>query len=213
VSTGSVGGTGASGRAMCAAQGGAFEWRFAMVVLLFLGIIVVLVFIAIGIYNSLVVLKKRCDSGWAQIDVQLKRRYDLIPNLVETVKGYLTHEREVLENVTKARQQAIDVSGVKAQAQAENVLTGALRQLFAVAESYPNLKANENMLALQEELSSTENKISFARQHYNDVVLDYNTRIAQVPANIFATLFNFKAREFFEVEEAAERQAPKVSFK
>ncbi|MGD1049329.1 MAG: LemA family protein, partial [Candidatus Krumholzibacteriaceae bacterium] len=109
-------------------------------------LVVVLIFIVIGLYNSLVVLKKRCDSGWSQIDVQLKRRYDLIPNLVETVKGYLTHEREVLENVTKARQQAIDVSGVKAQAQAENVLTGALRQLFAVAESYPNLKANENML-------------------------------------------------------------------
>jgi LemA protein len=176
-------------------------------------ILAVIVFMAIGMYNSLVTLKKRCDSGWAQIDVQLKRRYDLIPNLVETAKGYIAHERETLEAVTKARQQAIDVSGVKAQAQAENVLTGALRQLFAVAENYPNLKANENMLALQEELSSTENKISFARQHYNDVVLDYNTRIAQVPANLFATLFNFSPREFFEVEAAAEREAPKVSFK
>jgi len=175
-------------------------------------IVVVLFFVAIGIFNNLVVLRKRCDNGWAQIDVQLKRRYDLIPNLVETVKGYLKHEREVLENVTKARQQAIDVTGVKAQAQAENVLTGALRQLFAVAESYPDLKANQNMLALQEELASTENKISFSRQHYNDVVLEYNTRIEQVPANIFASLFNFKAREFFEVAEEAEKKAPKVSF-
>jgi LemA protein len=180
--------------------------------LILLVIIVVLVLIGIGIFNNLVVLKKRCDSGWAQIDVQLKRRYDLIPNLVETAKGYLKHEREVLENVTKARQQAIDVSGVKAQAQAENMLTGALRQLFAVAESYPDLKANQNMLALQEELSSTENKIAFARQHYNEVVLDYNTRIAQVPANIFATMFNFKSRDFFEIEEPAEKQPPKVSF-
>jgi LemA protein len=175
-------------------------------------VVVILIFIAIGIFNNLIALRKRCDGGWAQIDVQLKRRYDLIPNLVETAKGYLKHEREVLENVTKARQQAIDVSGVKAQAQAENVLTGALRQLFAVAENYPNLKANENMLALQEELTSTENKISFARQHYNDVVLDYNTRIAQVPANVFATMFDFKPREFFEVEEEAEKKAPKVSF-
>ncbi|MDD4857219.1 MAG: LemA family protein [Candidatus Krumholzibacteria bacterium] len=180
--------------------------------LIILIVVVVLVVIAIGIFNSLVMLKKRCDAGWAQIDVQLKRRYDLIPNLIETVKGYLKHEREVLENVTKARQQAIDVTGVQAQAQAENALTGALRQLFAVAENYPNLKANENMLALQEELASTENKISFARQHYNDVALEYNTRIAQVPANIFATMFDFKPREFFEVEAEAEKQAPKVSF-
>jgi LemA protein len=202
----------AASRFQCVPARGVFERRFAMIGWIVLVIIAVLVFIGIGIFNSLVVLKKRCGSAWAQIDVQLKRRYDLIPNLVEAVKGYLTHEREVLENVTKARQQAIDASGVKAQGQAENVLTGALRQLFAVAENYPNLKANENMLALQEELSSTENKISFARQHYNDVVLDYNTRIAQVPANIFASLFNFKAREFFEIEDEAEKKAPKVSF-
>jgi LemA protein len=175
-------------------------------------ILVVLVFAAIAIFNNLVVLRKRCDSGWAQIDVQLKRRYDLIPNLVETVKGYLKHEREVLENVTKARQQAIDVTGVKEQAKAENMLTSTLRSLFAVTESYPDLKANQNMLSLQEELASTENKISFSRQHYNDVVLEYNTRIEQVPANVFATIFNFKAREFFEVEDAAEKKPPKVSF-
>ena len=180
--------------------------------LIVLIVLVVLVFVAIGIFNNLVVLRKRCDSAWAQIDVQLKRRYDLIPNLVETAKGYLKHEREVLENVTKARQQAIDVSGVKAQAQAENMLTSTLRSLFAVAESYPDLKANTNMLALQEELASTENKISFSRQHYNETVLDYNTKIEQVPSNIFATMFNFKAREFFEIEEPAEKQPPKVNF-
>jgi LemA protein len=175
-------------------------------------ILIVLVFAAIGIFNSLVVLRKRCESAWAQIDVQLKRRYDLIPNLVETAKGYLKHEREVLENVTKARQQAIDVSGVKAQAQAENMLTGALRSLFAVAESYPDLKANQNMLAIQEELASTENKISFARQHYNETARDYNTRIETVPSNVFAALFGFKARDFFEIEIAAEKEPPKVSF-
>jgi LemA protein len=175
-------------------------------------VIVVLVLIAIGIFNSIVVLRKRVDNGWAQIDVQLKRRYDLIPNLVETAKGYIAHERTVLENVTKARQQAVDVTGVREQAKADNFLTGALRSLFAVVENYPNLKANETMKALMEELSSTENKISFARQHYNDVVMEYNTRIAQVPANIFATMFNFKAAEFFEVEDAAEKKAPKVNF-
>ncbi len=183
-----------------------------MIGVIILIVIVVLVLIGIGIFNSLVTLKKRVDNGWAQIDVQLKRRYDLIPNLVETAKGYIAHERTVLENVTKARQQAIDVSGVKAQAQAENMLTGALRQLFAVVENYPNLKANETMKALMEELSSTENKISFARQHYNDVVMDYNTRIGQVPANLFAGMFNFKPAEFYELEDQAERQAPKVSF-
>lgn len=175
-------------------------------------VLVVIVLIAIGIFNSLVALRKRCESAWAQIDVQLKRRYDLIPNLVETAKGYLKHEREVLENVTKARQQAIDVSGVKDQARAENVLTGALRSLFAVMENYPDLKANQNMMALQEELASTENKISFARQHYNETVREYNTRIETVPSNIFAALFGFKPRDFFEIEVAAEKEPPKVSF-
>jgi LemA protein len=188
------------------------ERRFTMAGWIALIVLVVLVFAAIGIFNTLVVLRKRCESAWAQIDVQLKRRYDLIPNLVETAKGYLKHEREVLENVTKARQQAIDVSGVKAQAQAENMLTGALRSLFAVAESYPDLKANQNMLALQEELASTENKISFSRQHYNETVRDYNTRIETIPSNIFASLFGFKPRDFFEIEIEAEKQPPKVSF-
>lgn len=175
-------------------------------------VIAFLVMVFIGIYNKLVRFRKRCDNGWAQIDVQLKRRYDLIPNLVETAKGYMKHEQEVLENVTKARQQAIDVSGVKDQAQAENFLTSTLRSLFAVVENYPELKANENMLALQEELVSTENKISFARQHYNDCVMEYNTKTETVPSNIVASMFNFKQREFFELEDEVQREAPKVDF-
>ncbi len=180
--------------------------------LIFLVVIVVLFLFGIGIYNGLVKLRRRVDSAWAQIDVQLKRRYDLIPNLVETAKGYLKHEREVLENVTKARQQAINASNIKDQAQAENMLTSTLRSLFAVVENYPDLKANENMKALMEELVSTENKISFARQHYNESVMEYNTRIETVPSNIFAAMFGFRPRDFFEIEVADEREAPKVDF-
>lgn len=176
-------------------------------------IFVVLVIIVISLYNSLVRLKKRVENAWAQIDVQLKRRYDLIPNLVETCKGYMKHEREVLENVTRARQQAIDVRGVKNQAEAENFLSRTLRSLFAVSENYPDLKANQNMLALQEELTSTENKISFARQHYNDSVMRYNTKIEIFPSNVIANMFNFTEGEFFELEEGAvEKEAPKVDF-
>jgi LemA protein len=180
--------------------------------IIILAILAVIVLFVIGVYNVLVRLRRRCDNAWAQIDVQLKRRYDLIPNLVETAKGYLKHEREVLENVTKARQQAIDASGVKSQAQAENFLTSTLRSLFAVVENYPELKANENMMALHEEVTSTENKISFARQHYNDSVMTYNVRTETVPSNIIASMFNFKPREFFELEEAGQKEAPKVSF-
>jgi LemA protein len=181
-------------------------------VIIILAILAVLILIIVGMYNTLVRLRRRCDNAWAQIDVQLKRRYDLIPNLVETAKGYLKHEKEVLENVTKARQQAIDASGVKNQAQAENFLTSTLRSLFAVVENYPELKANENMLALHEEVTSTENKISFARQHYNDTVMTYNTRIETVPSNIIAGMFNFIQREFFELEDVEQREAPKVEF-
>ncbi len=177
-----------------------------------LAILAIVVLFIVGLYNSLVRLRRRCDNAWSQIDVQLKRRYDLIPNLVETAKGYLKHEREVLENVTKARQQAIDASGVKDKAQAENFLTSTLRSLFAVVENYPELKANENMLALHEEVTSTENKISFARQHYNDSVMKYNVKIETVPSNVIASMFGFAPREFFEIEEGAERQAPKVDF-
>ena len=177
-------------------------------------LIVIVLFIVffISIYNRLVRLRKRCDNGWAQIDVQLKRRYDLIPNLIETAKGYLKHEREVLENVTKARQQAINASGVEGQAKAENFLSQTLRSLFAVVENYPDLKANENMKAVQEELVSTENKISYARQHYNDVVMSYNTSTETIPSNIVASMFGFTQREFFELEDEQQREVPKVDF-
>ena len=175
-------------------------------------LVAVIVLWLVVAYNGLVRLRNRVKEAWAQIDVQLKRRYDLIPNLVETVKGYAAHERETLDRVIKARQAGLDAKGVAAQAQAENMITGALRQLFALAEAYPNLKANENFLALQEELSSTENKISFARQYYNGEVRSLNTRIETFPTNIVARLFNFEQAEFFEVEDAAQREAPKVKF-
>lgn len=174
--------------------------------------LLLIVFWVIALYNSLVKLRVQCENGWSQIDVQLKRRYDLIPNLVETVKGYASHEKDTLENVTKARQQAIDASSIKDQGFAENMLTGALRQLFAVSEAYPDLKANQNFIQLQEELASTENKISFARQHYNDTVSRYNTRCQQFPSNIVASSFNFKQREFFELEDQAAKEAPQVKF-
>ncbi len=163
-------------------------------------------------YNGLIGMRNRVRNAWSQIDVQLRRRYDLIPNLVETAKGYMKHEREVLENVTKARQQGIDATTVKQQAAAENMITSALRQLFAVVENYPDLKANQNMLALQEELTSTENKISFARQFYNDSVMKYNTRIQRVPAKLVADMCNFKDEDFFEIEEGEAREPVKVKF-
>ena len=180
--------------------------------LIVLGVIVLVVIFIVAIYNGLVRLRQQVKNAWAQIDVQLKRRYDLIPNLVNTAKGYIKHERETLEAVTKARQQAIDASGVGEQAKAENFLTQTLRSLFAVVEAYPDLKANQNMLALQEELTSTENKIGFSRQFYNDSVMKYNTRIQTVPANIVAGMFSFGVEEFFELEEAEQREAPKVEF-
>jgi LemA protein len=167
----------------------------------------------IGVYNGLVQVKNQVKNAWSQIDVQLKRRHDLIPNLVETAKGYMSHERETLEAVTQARQQAVSVSGdVAQQAQIENALSQTLKSLFAVAESYPDLKANENFLALQEELSTTENKISFARQFYNDAAMQLNNKIEMFPSNIIAGMFNFQAATFFEIEVAAEREVPKVAF-
>jgi len=180
--------------------------------LIAVGVVAVAVLFIVGIYNGLVRLRQQVMNAWSQIDVQLKRRYDLIPNLVNTVKGYLAHERETLEAVVKARQVAIDAKGVAEQARAENMLTQTLRSLFAVAEAYPDLKANQNMLALQEELTSTENKISFARQFYNDAVMQYNTRIETVPANVVAGVFNFERAEFFEIEDPAHRETPKVEF-
>ena len=178
-------------------------------------VIVALVLIVVGliaIYNGLIRKRIRCQEAWSQIDVQLKRRYDLIPNLVETVKGYAAHEKETLERVIQARSQAVAAKGVKQQAEAENFLTGALRQLFALSESYPNLKANENFAQLQEELTSTENKIAFARQHYNDSAAVYNTARLKFPNNMVANMFGFKEQDFFELEEPEAREAPKVQF-
>jgi len=163
-------------------------------------------------YNSLISKRNRVKNSWSQIDVQLKRRYDLIPNLVNTVKGYLKHEREVLEKVTQARTLAMSARGVRDTAEKNNQLTQTLRSLFAVAENYPDLKANQNMLALQEELTSTENKISFARQHFNDCVLRLNNAIQAFPSNIVARLFAFKEEEFFEVEAPEEKKNIKVDF-
>jgi LemA protein len=182
--------------------------------LVVLGLGVVVFFWFIGMYNSLVRRKVDCDNGWSQIDVQLKRRYDLIPNLVETVKGYAGHERGTLEAVIAARTRAVDASksGVAQRADAENALTQTLGRLFAVAEAYPQLKANENFGRLQEELASTENKIGFARQHYNDCVGRYEESRQSFPTNIVAGAFNFGPREYFSTESAVEREAPKVSF-
>ncbi len=168
-----------------------------------LGIVVLLLLIFGGTYNRLVALRNRIDNAWSQIGVQLKRRYDLIPNLVNTVKGYAAHEKEIFEKVAEARNAAISAKSVPDQAQAENQITGALRQLFAVVENYPDLKANQNFLALQEELTATEGRIAFARQFYNDTVLAYNNKVQQFPSRIVAGMFNFTPREFFQVEEAA----------
>ena len=179
-----------------------------------IGIVVLLILLFAGTYNSLVRLRNRVKNAWAQIDVQLKRRHDLIPNLVETAKGYMKHERETLEAVTNARNLAQGAvgSGVGAQSKAEGELSSALSRLLAVVENYPDLKANQNFLALQEELTSTENKISFSRQFYNDSVLGYNNKTQMFPSNVVAGMMGFKASEFFEVTVAEEKEAPKVSF-
>ena len=176
-------------------------------------VLVVIVAWLVGMYNSLVRAKNEVGNAWSQIDVQLNRRHDLIPNLVETVKGYMTHERETLEAVVRARQQAVQISGsIEDKARVENALSQTLRSLFAVSENYPQLKANENFLALQEELTSTENKIGFSRQYYNDSVLNLNNRIQMFPTNMFATAFNFKPAAFFEVETAEARKPVAVKF-
>jgi len=177
-------------------------------------IAVVLLIMFIATYNRLVRLRNQVKNAWAQIDVQLKRRHDLIPNLVETVKGYMKHERETMEAVTKARNlaQQLSSSGAGERAKAEGELSSALARLLAVAEKYPDLKANQNFLALQEELASTENKISFSRQFYNDSVLRYNNQTQMFPSNVVAGMTGFKAGEFFEVPGAAEREAPTVKF-
>ncbi len=175
-------------------------------------IIVVLVVFVISMYNGLVSLKVQCDNAWSDIDVQLKRRYDLIPNLVETVKGYAAHEKGTLEGVVTARNQAMNAEGPAAKAQAEGMLTAALRQVFALAEAYPQLRAVESFNQLQGTLNSIEDSIQNARRYYNAVVRDFNTKIAQFPSNIIANMFGFRPREFFEITAPAEREAPKVSF-
>jgi LemA protein len=177
-----------------------------------LAIVVVLAVAVIGIYNGLVRGRNQVKNAWAQIDVQLKRRHDLIPNLIETAKGYVKHERGTLESVTQARNLAAQASGVGEQAKAEAALSRAVGSFFLVVENYPDLKANQNFLALQEELTSTENKIGFARQFYNDQVMHFNNKIQMFPSNLIAGMFHFQAAEFFEVEDAAEREAPKVQF-
>ena len=176
-------------------------------------IVVVLALVFVSAYNGLVRLRNRIDNAFSQIDVQLQRRHDLVPNLVETVKGYAAHERETFEAVVQARNAAVTAasSGPAQQAQAENVLTGALRQLFALAENYPDLKANQNFLELQEQLTSTEDRIAYARQFYNDAVVKYNNKIQTIPSNVIAGMFNFQEREYFEGEEEA-RSVPKVQF-
>jgi len=171
----------------------------------------VLVLAVLVIYNSFVRLKNQIDNAWAQIDVQLKRRFDLIPNLIETVKGYTKHEKGVLEEVTKARTAFMGATSVKDKAKAENMLEGTLKTLFAVSENYPTLQANENFLQLQEELSGTESKIAYARQHYNDMVLDYNNKVETFPNNLLAGLFGFKEQEMYPVPEE-ERKNVKVQF-
>ena len=186
-----------------------------------IGLIVVVVFIVVllvvmGMYNSLVRRKVDCDNGWAQIDVQLKRRYNLIPNLVETVKGYAGHEKETLQAVIKARQQAVAITSDSAhaaqKAEAENMISQALGKLIALSEAYPNLKADANFRELQEELTSTENKISFARQHFNDTVGLYEQKRLMFPTNLIAAAFNFDKREYFAIDDAAQREVPSVSF-
>jgi LemA protein len=183
-----------------------------MVALIILGVLVLILIFLIGMYNSLVKLKVSCDNAWADIDVQLKRRYDLIPNLVETVKGYAAHEKGTLEAVINARNRAMSATAPAEKAQAENMLSGALKSLFALSESYPQLRAIEGFTSLQNSLSQIEETVQNARRYYNAVVRDLNTKILQFPTNIFANMLGFKQREFFEVSGAAEREAPKVSF-
>ncbi len=174
--------------------------------------LLVLLLGAVFLYNSLVVLRQRVKNSWSQVDVQLRRRYDLIPNLVESVKGYAAHEKEVFKKVTEARARATSAQGVAAKAEADNMITGALRTLFAVAENYPQLRANENFLALQQELSQTESKIAFSRQFYNDTVMKYNTRIQLFPVNLMAGALGFGAEPYFEAGGEDARQPVKVRF-
>ena len=183
-----------------------------VVVIVIIAVVLFVLIVLVAMYNKLVRLRNRSENAWAQIDVQLRRRHDLIPNLVEAVKGYAAHERGVFDEVTQARTAAQRAQGVEEQAQAENVLTAALGRLFAVAEAYPQLRATENFQQLQAQLSDTEQAIAVARQVYNDTVLSYDNALETVPTNIVGSLFNFQPREYFEVEEPAAREAPRVQF-
>lgn len=180
--------------------------------LVILAIIVVIAFVAVGMYNGLIKLRNTSEQAWSDVEVQLKRRHDLIPNLVETVKGYATHEKETFEQVVQARNQAMNASSPEDKAQAENFLQSTLKSLFALAEAYPDLKANQNFLDLQDELSNIEEQIQLARRYYNAVVRDLNTKIETVPSNFIANMFHFEKKEYFELDSEEERQAPQVSF-
>jgi len=175
-------------------------------------IVVVVGLFVVGIYNALIRLRNQVENAWSQIDVQLKRRHDLIPNLIETAKGYMQHERETFEAITEARSRAMGAGSVADSAKAEGGLSQALSNFMLVVENYPDLKANQNFLSLQEELTSTENKIAFSRQGYNDQVLFFNNKIQMFPSNIIAGMFSFTKRDFFEIENEAEREVPKVNF-
>jgi LemA protein len=183
-----------------------------MLWLVVLGLLVLVALVAVSLYNKLVALKVQAESAWSDIDTQLKRRHDLIPNLVETVKGYAAHEKGVFEKVTEARSRAMAAQTPAQVSQAEGMLTQALRGLYAVAENYPELKANQNFMALQQSLTQTEDAISGSRRGYNSAVQELNTKIETVPSNIIASMFNFKPREFFEVTDEAERAVPQVRF-
>lgn len=180
--------------------------------LIVLGVVVAVVLFFVAIYNSLISLRNRSEQAWSDVDVQLKRRYDLIPNLVETVKGYASHEKDTFEKVIQARNSAMGASGPAEQAQSENFLQSALKSLFALSESYPDLKANQNFLDLQNDLSEIEDKIQMARRYYNAVVRDLNTKIETVPNNIVANKFGFSKKEYFELDSPEEKVTPQVSF-
>jgi len=184
----------------------------AITAIIAVSVLALFTIVGIATFNALVTLRNQMKNAWSQIDVQLKRRHDLIPNLVETVKGYASHEKETLDRVISARSRAVSASGIEQQTRAESELSGALGRLMLVVEQYPDLKANQNFLALQEELTSTENRIGFSRQHYNDSVMGYNTKRESFPANVIAGMFQFKEGTFFEIEDAAERATPKVKF-
>jgi LemA protein len=182
-----------------------------LIVVIIIGVVLV-VGTGIGLYNSIISLKNRVDNAWHQIDVQLRKRYDLIPNLVETVKGYAAHEKDTLEKVIAARKMGIDASSIKDQAKAENMISDTLKSLFAVSERYPNLKADAHFSRLMEQLNGIESNIAYARQFYNDMVMKFNTRIQTFPGNIFARMFGFTGKDYFEIEEEEARGPVKVEF-